>query len=284
MSNAHILIVGVGDFGAEVARQLLQKNIEVTGLRRNASLTHAISHPNFHIIAADVTQADELTALKRVKPEILLYCVAANAQSDAAYHAAYVEGLRNVLVTQQDNEKLRHVFFVSSTRVYGQETDEIIGESIAPVPMDFGGQRLLEGEQLLHSLTCGRTVLRLSGIYGPGRLRMITLAQSSRWPEQNSWSNRIHRDDAAQFTVFLIEQVLQGHTIDPSYIVTDSLPVGQYEVLSYLADKLNQPKPDNRPPTGGKRLSNQKLLETGFELQYPDYRSGYAALLSDGVN
>lgn len=187
LDNPKVLVVGLGDLGAEVARQLMQLHIDVIGLRRTVSSVHddrTASRPK--MISADVMQPGSLAVLETLKPQIIVYCVAASGQTDAEYQAAYVEGLRNVLATQQCNTQLRHVFFVSSTRVYGQDTEQVLDESIPALPSDFGGQRLLEGECLLQSLACGYTTLRLSGIYGPGRLRMINLAKSpDYWPAQN---------------------------------------------------------------------------------------------------
>jgi nucleoside-diphosphate-sugar epimerase len=276
-ASAKVLIVGYGDLGGEVARQLTHDGINVTGVRRSAN--HSDSS-TVQIIAADVSKPESLAALNAVKPDILIYCVAASGQTDAEYESAYVDGLRNVLATQKSNSQLKHVFFVSSTRVYGQDTQALLDESVPALPADFGGQRLLEAEHLLQTLSCGTTVLRLSGIYGPGRLRMLNLAKSpDNWPKQNIWSNRIHRDDAAAFTVFLIKQVLAGNAVQNCYIVTDSKPVPQYEVLSWLAAQLQVGKPEQLPASGGKRLSNQYMLETGFKLQYPDYEAGYRTLL-----
>jgi nucleoside-diphosphate-sugar epimerase len=276
-ASAKVLIVGYGDLGGEVARQLTHDGINVTGVRRSAN--HSDSS-TVQIIAADVSKPESLAALNAVKPDILIYCVAASGQTDAEYESAYVDGLRNVLATQKSNSQLKHVFFVSSTRVYGQDTQALLDESVPALPADFGGQRLLEAEHLLQTLSCGTTVLRLSGIYGPGRLRMLNLAKSpDNWPKQNIWSNRIHRDDAAAFTVFLIKQVLAGNAVQNCYIVTDSKPVPQYEVLSWLAAQLQVGKPQQLPASGGKRLSNQYMLETGFKLQYPDYEAGYRTLL-----
>jgi nucleoside-diphosphate-sugar epimerase len=276
-ASAKVLIVGYGDLGGEVARQLTHDGINVTGVRRSAN--HSDSS-TVQIIAADVSKPESLAALNAVKPDILIYCVAASGQTDAEYESAYVDGLRNVLATQKSNSQLKHVFFVSSTRVYGQDTQALLDESVPALPADFGGQRLLEAEHLLQTLSCGATVLRLSGIYGPGRLRMLNLAKSpDNWPKQNIWSNRIHRDDAAAFTVFLIKQVLAGNAVQNCYIVTDSKPVPQYEVLSWLAAQLQVGKPEQLPASGGKRLSNQYMLETGFKLQYPDYEAGYRTLL-----
>ncbi len=278
---AKILVIGCGDLGGEVARQLADDGMNVTGVRRsnNAIAEHSGGN-TVQIIAADVTKPDSLVALNSVQPDILVYCVAASGQTDAEYKSAYVDGLYNVLETQKNNIRLKHVFFVSSTRVYGQDTQALLDASVPAQPADFGGQRLLEAEHLLQALACGTTVLRLSGIYGPGRLRMLNLAKSpDNWPKQNIWSNRIHRDDAAAFMVFLIKQVLAGNAIQNCFIVTDSKPVPQYEVLSWLATQLQMGKPEQLPASGGKRLSNKEMLETGFKLQYPDYRAGYRTLL-----
>jgi nucleoside-diphosphate-sugar epimerase len=280
-ASAKVLIVGYGDLGCEVARQLAHEGLNVTGVRRSSNVIVDYSDGNaVQIIAADVTKPESLAALNAVQPDIVVYCVAASGQTDAEYKSAYVDGLRNVLATQKNNSQLKHVFFVSSTRVYGQDTQALLDVSVPAQPADFGGQRLLEAEHLLQTLSCGTTVLRLSGIYGPGRLRMLNLAKSpDNWPKQNIWSNRIHRDDAAAFIVFLINQVLVGNTIQHCFIVTDSEPVPQYEVLSWLATQLQMGKPEQLPASGGKRLSNKTMLETGFKLQYPDYKAGYRTLL-----
>ena len=274
---ATILIVGCGDLGSAVALQLAQKGHRVVGVRRSAT---ALS--NIEIIQADVTQPETLKKLEEIQPDLLIYCVAVSGQTDAHYKAAYVDGLRNVLATQANNAALQHVFFVSSTRVYGQQTDAVLDENTPAMAADFGGERLLEGERLLNDLTCGHTVLRLSGIYGPGRLRMINLAKTPElWPAQNSWTNRIHRDDAANFLVFLVQKVLHQTPIALCYIVTDSASVSQYEVLHWLATQLRIPFNPHVPAIEhGKRLSNQAMLMTGFAMQYPDYRAGYAALLT----
>lgn len=272
-----VLIVGLGDLGAEVAKQLLAAGMHVVGVKRSK----ASAADDMTIIHADVTQPASLVALEAVKPDIIVYCVAASGQSDAEYKAAYVDGLHNVLATQKNNTQLKHVFFVSSTRVYGQNVTDLLDESVPAVPADFGGERLLEAEGLLAGLECGATALRLSGIYGPGRLRMINLAKSADyWPKQNAWSNRIHRDDAAAFIVFLCKQVLENQPPVNCYIVTDSMPVPQHEVLGWIAEVTHTSKATPLPADGGKRLSNQRLLETGFKLQYPDYQAGYGALLA----
>ena len=276
---AKILIVGCGDLGAAIAKRLVDEEHEVIGLRRSLQIS-----PRMQMLQGDVADASSLQGLVGLMPEIVIYCVAASSQTDAAYQAQYVTGLHNVLASQSRNQQLQHVFFVSSTRVYGQETTTLLDESIAALPADFGGERLLEAEHLLKTLPCNATALRLSGIYGPGRLRMINLAKSpQQWPSQNSWSNRIHRDDAADFIVYLVQRIFTEQAIATCYIVTDSKPVSQYEVLTWLAKKMQLALPANSSALaqGGKRLSNQLMLSSGFQLQYPNFSVGYQVLLDE---
>ncbi len=277
-----VLIVGFGDLGSAVADLLVRQGLDVTGVRRSL----APVAPGVHLIQADVTDAATLEPLSSAKPEILLYCVAADAQTDDSYKSQYVDGLRHVLAALQSCPSLRHVFFVSSTRVYGQQTDDWLDEDSPAQPADFGGRRLLEAESLLQGLLVPATVLRLSGIYGPGRTRMLQLAKTPQaWPPNNGWTNRIHRDDAAAFIANCAKRVGEGVELAPIYLVTDSRPAPQHEVLRWLAARQgveceSVPLP---PVACGKRLSNRRLLNSGFQLRYPDYETGYGELLSIGA-
>jgi nucleoside-diphosphate-sugar epimerase len=270
-----ILIAGCGDLGSTLGQDLATRGYRVSGLRRTASpLPGAI-----RTLSGDVTQARTLNHLAELRPSILVYCVSADAQSDDSYRAHYVDGLRNILTALESADSLRHVFFVSSTRVYGQSTEELLDERTPAIPADFGGQRLLEAESLLATAACPGTALRLSGIYGPGRTRLLKLAANSAdWPARNTWTNRIHRDDASAFIALLIQRVMNHEPVESCYLVTDSTPVPQYEVLRWLAGKMGAeslPAPDPAV-IGGKKLDNARMLETGFALHYPSYREGYA--------
>ncbi len=276
--QTRVLIAGYGDLGSAIGQRLAKEGLTVFGLRRSKHLHSS----DILMLNGDVTQPDTLKGLEEIDPQILVYCIAATEQSDDNYRAHYVDGLRHVLAALAPARHLRHVFFVSSSRVYGQTDDRLLDESDPALPSDFGGQRLLEAEQLLASLPCGHTALRLSGIYGPERTRMLSLARDpARWPPQNSWSNRIHRDDAAAFAVHLIHRVLGGASVADCYIVTDSSPAPLHETLRWLAERMGHTAGQiaSPAPLGGKRLSNARMLETGFRLRYPDYRAGYAALL-----
>jgi nucleoside-diphosphate-sugar epimerase len=275
---AKVLVVGCGDLGAEIIWLLVLAGHEVSGVRAsNKPLPDGVPH-----IQADVRDASTLGDIKHLLPNIVIYCISANAQTDESYKAHYVDGLNNILLSQVDNTQLQHVFFISSTRVYGQSVNQILNENNPALPNDFGGIRLLEAEALLQHLSCGATALRLSGIYGPDRLYLINMAKDpDRWPVNDRWTNRIHRDDAARFIVFLCNKAVIGESIDSHYIVTDDKPVLLYEVLEWILNKFNKTLPaTNKSNTiDGKRLSNQRMRELNFELHYPDYTMGYDEII-----
>lgn len=275
---ASVLIVGCGDLGSAVAVLLHQAGHQVVGVRKSAQPLPL----KMQTVQLDITSPTAVSAVEFFKPEIILYCVAATAQDDENYYQHYVLGLQHVLAAQAINPNLKHVFFVSSTRVYGQQTDELLDEATPAKANDFGGYRLLEAEQELKNINCSSTVLRLSGIYGPGRLYLVNMAKDpARWPHHNQYSNRIHRDDAAGFIAYLVELVLNGQAVQPLYIVTDSMPTAQYDVLNWLARRLHVPHQadTSTTPKQGKRLSNQRLLASGYQLKYPNYQVGYSELV-----
>ena len=77
-------------------------------------------------------------------------------------------------------------------------------------------------------------------------------------------------------------QVVANKTVEDCYIVTDSFPVAQYEVLLWLESRLNVDVSSVvvPPVSGGKRLSNARMLATGFKLLYESYQAGYGEMLS----
>jgi nucleoside-diphosphate-sugar epimerase len=277
-----VLIAGCGDLGTEVGLRFVALGATVVGLRRSAhklprelhgqSVDLSVEHPT---IPADTDAV--IVALTAGSP-------AAGLSTEEAYRAAYVDGLRNLLdALDASGATPRRVLMVSSTAVYSVSDGSWVDESTPAEPTAATAQILLEAEQLLYKRIPSAVVFRLGGIYGPGRERLITQVREGRATvsARSAHTNRIHRDDAAAAIVHLM---VRDETPAPLYIGVDNLPVPGAEVLGFLADELHAPAPQLVESTsergGDKRCSNALLRATGFEFRYPDYRSGYRAVLA----
>lgn len=271
-----VLIAGCGDLGTEVGLRFAELGHHVVGLRRNAE----------RLPAAISGQSVDLGLEKPVVPpdtEIVVVAIAAGSPSPEAYRASYVNGLRNLLDALDDVAvSPRRFLLVSSTAVYDVSDGSWVDERTPANPQPGTDAILFEAERMLHARIPAAVVLRLAGIYGPGRERLITQVRGGRVAASalSRHTNRIHRDDAAAAIVHLMRSEEQPA---PLYIGVDNAPVVGAEVLSFLADELGLPAPAASGPDSGrggdKRLSNRLLLGTGFAFTYPSYREGYRAIL-----
>ncbi len=265
----HSLIVGMGALGQQLAAQLLAQGHQVTGLRRST-----VQVAGVNMLAQAVQQAD----LSDVAPIQQAYVILTpDHRDEASYRQTFldsIEPLRQALSVHP----LQRLYFISSTSVYGQHQGEWIDESSPTQPRSYNGQVLLEAEGLWRQAYPEQLVLiRPSGIYGAGRLRLINWLRSGRPVATQAWTNRIHSEDLARFLAYLADQI----NLQPCYIVTDSQPVVQDEVLAGLAAQLRVPMvPQEYCEISGKRLNNQRLLASGYCLRYPDWQSGYQAQLA----
>lgn len=271
-----VLLAGCGDLGLRVARRLLDRGDLVWALRRTprADEAHGIRW-----LRADLRQPE---TLRDMPPGItrLVYLPTPDRRDEPAYRATFVDGLCHLL-QGLDGRALRRVLLVSSTAVYGAQSEGWVDENTVPAPKGFNGAVLLEAERWLAAQAVPSVVLRLAGLYGPGRLQLVDrlragVATVPRDPPH--WANRIHVDDAAAAIVHLLGlPEAQG-----VYIGADDTPLPLDVLYDDLAARVGAPPPAAGPAPGGvgsKRLSNARLRQSGFSLRWPDAREGYAALL-----
>ncbi|MBF4990396.1 NAD(P)H-binding protein [Methylophilus sp. QUAN] len=271
-----ILQIGCGGLGTLIAQAALAQGHDLTIVRRSRKPVT----PGAQALTLDVVRGVGVSALAAVPADILLYCLA--PVEGQSYQQTYVEGLRHVLANVS-MDSLKHVFFISSTGIYGEHHGEWIDDDTPAIPADAEGQVMLDAERLLDGLTCGHTALRVSGIYGPQRLYLLRLLQNQeRWPRQTHWTNRMHEQDVAAAVVHLYQQVADGKALPGHCILTDGIPATQHEVLQWLAAQQQLPAPATPPlqPQSGKRIRNRFLQHTGFKPQFADYQAGYASILS----
>ena len=277
---ANILIVGCGDIGCQLGSILNQQNHKVFGLRRN-----------IEAIPDSITpiQADFSASLPELPKEIdyVFYIASAGKYKDSAYYQAYVLGLKNTLNALKDH-KIKRLFFISSSSVFGQSDGEKVDENSPTSDSNFSTKRLLEGEELALNSKFPATVIRFGGIYGPGRTHLIDLVLAGKAHCMDDvWSNRIHSADCAAMLAFLVNKDIEKpNTLEPIYIGVDNEPTLSCEVYDWLAEQLCvpdvehiEPKESSRQMRSNKRLSNARIANLGYEFIYPNYQTGYLALL-----
>jgi nucleoside-diphosphate-sugar epimerase len=275
------LIAGCGYLGATAGSVLAALGQRVLGLRRDPSRLP----PSIEPLTADLSRPGswDLPPVDNV-----VFTLSPSERSDEGYRQAYVANLSN-LFDALHAEPPGRVLFVSSTAVYGREDGGWVDERTTPEPAGFAGRRLLEAEELLRSRCAAlapqaqAVCLRLGGIYGPGRTRLIESVlngESDLTDGPPRFTNRIHRDDAALAIVHLLE--LEDPA--PVYCGVDREPADEVAVLTWLADRLDVPRPTRGErrvmgPRGNKRVSSDRLVESGFEFRFPTFREGYDALI-----
>jgi nucleoside-diphosphate-sugar epimerase len=180
------------------------------------------------------------------------------------------------------------LIFTSSTGVYAQDGGEWVDESSPAEPRHFSGRRMLEGERLLRGSRFESTVVRLAGIYGPGRCRLIERVRSGQAsiPPSAVYANRIHRDDCAA----VLHHLMRLERAAPLYVAADEEPAETAEVLRWLAARLRVPEPPIDREAGATRYgrsSNKRVRSTGlrtsvYRFLFPTFREGYGAIIDAG--
>jgi nucleoside-diphosphate-sugar epimerase len=179
-----------------------------------------------------------------------------------AYRTVYCQTLHNLL------ELLDPAFtvFTSSTSVYPQNDATEVDES-SPTGGTPTGDILLEAEQL--AIQAGGAAVRLGGIYGPDRARFIEAARAGQplpFGATDAFINLIHRDDAAR-ALFHVG----SHRLSGLFNAVDDHPSRRDDLAESI--RTNSPHgaaaSDHLTPSTGKRVSNQKLRNTGWTPQFP---------------
>ncbi|QEL12574.1 SDR family oxidoreductase [Kushneria phosphatilytica] len=283
--NRTILILGCGDVGTALGRLLVAQGHRVIGVRRNSIAT--LAETGIEGVALDVNAPDALNTLPDA--DIIVYAISADRFEEKAYQTAYVDGLTATLDHfEARRHPPQHVFFVSSTSVYGQQQGETVDEESPLEPASFSGQRLIEAEQRLERSPLPGTTVRFSGIYGPGRERLIGQVREGRIAPATPvmYSNRIHRDDCAGVLDFLIRRVFEGKSPEAVYLASDRESAPLHEVMMWLARRLKvEPSNEIQSPLrrrASKRCDSRRLIETGYDFRYPTFREGYEDILRQG--
>ncbi|KAB2692274.1 SDR family oxidoreductase [Brucella pseudogrignonensis] len=190
---------------------------------------------------------------------------------------------------------IRWIGYLSTVGVYGNHDGNWIDETAPLAPTSRRSLERVEAESAWEALSERHgtpvALLRLSGIYGPGRNAFVNLERGTarRIIKDGQVFNRIHVDDIAGSLRFLA-----GTNSGGAFNITDSEPAPPQDVVAYAAELMGVAIPPEIPfeqadltPMGrsfygeNKRVSNQRIKALGYDFIYPDYKAAFSAMWRD---
>jgi nucleoside-diphosphate-sugar epimerase len=285
------LIFGCGYLGGRVAERWRDAGDSVYVVTRSAERARQLADDGLLPLVADVTRPETLVDLPAA--ETIFFAVGYDRTASASIAEVYAGGVKNVLAALPT--AAGNFIYTSTIGVYGSAGGEWVDERTSPRPLREGGRASLAAEQELatHSLGKRSVVLRLAGLYGPGRIPHLDKLRDGEPIAAPSagWLNLIHVDDAA--TAVLAAETWLGQPQEDGphlFCVSSDEPVVRANYDREVARRIGAEPPQFVAPDpaspaaararANRRVSNEKMQkQLGVQLAYPSHREGLAAIL-----
>lgn len=282
-----VLIFGAGYSGKTFGEIASKSGAQVFGTTRSTENASDLKARGIEPVLFDGQSiSDQLASLIDQASEIII-SVAPNEDGDPVLGAAQEHLVKAA--------ELKWIAYLSTVGVYGNHDGAWVDEETVCKPVSARSiQRVAAEEKWLEFASTRQmplAILRLSGIYGPGRnaLKNMVEGKARRLVKPGQVFNRIHVADIAASLLFLSRQFANG-----IFNVTDNMPSPPQDVVEYAASvtKIDPPEPIDfdtatlspmaRSFYGeNKRVSNAKIKSIGFQFSYPDYRYALAKMWAD---
>ncbi|HBA71273.1 MAG TPA: NAD(P)-dependent oxidoreductase [Geobacter sp.] len=285
-----IFIAGCGYIGGRVARLYRDSGADVTCMLRSPELAATLSGEGFSTVTCSLDKAEEIPNLDTAG-SILHYLVPPPGGGIADTRA------RNFIAALSRVQKPSKIIYVSATSVYSENSGGIVTEESETKPSSAMGKRRLDAENafLQYGAATGTPVviLRVSGVYGPGRLPLMQISQGQALlkEEESGPSNRIHADDLAAVCLAAAESGEAGEIFN----VSDGSPTSMTSYFNACADALKMPRQPQVPLDEARLVmsplmfsyvsesrvidNNRMLKRLKVNLRYPDIQTGLASCL-----
>ncbi len=261
------LVVGCGFVGEAAVDLLHAGGWEVMGWTASEASAARLSAVKPYAVSAQ----DILGALPDLAPDAVVDCVSSGRGGVEAYRRVYLEGAQALLAAFPR----ARLIFTSSTSVYAQTDGSWVDERSPAEPERETGRILRETEEIVLA-SPGGAVLRLAGLYGPGRSTLVGKARAGATRVEGDglrWMNFCHRDDAAAAIAMTADRDLCG-----LFNVADDSPIQQGECVRALAVLFGQAPPETVPPDldrkrgwTSKRVSNARFRSLGWKPAHPSF-------------
>jgi nucleoside-diphosphate-sugar epimerase len=289
MADSTLFIFGMGFSGLATARLVRGEYASIGATVRTEEKAAALRAEGIdaHVFDGETVSEELVAAVKRATH--LVQSIPPGTTGDPV-----IALLREAIVAAPD---LAWIGYLSTVGVYGDHGGGWVDEATEPNPLSGRSVERVRAEAEWRILGDERGVpvalMRLSGIYGPGRNALAQLADGTakRLIKPGQVFNRIHVADIATVVAAAAARKASG-----VFNVTDDEPAPPQDVIAYAAELAGQPLPpeidfttaDLSPMVRSfygenKRVGNGRLAsDLGVTLAYPTYREGIGALWQDG--
>jgi nucleoside-diphosphate-sugar epimerase len=287
------MVLGAGFSGAAIARSFRDAGHAVAGTTRSADKAAALSSAGIDGHVFDATgpleRATDTFRQALASTTHLVMSIAPESAGDPV-----LSQLSAPLTAIMPS--LQWAAYLSTVGVYGNHDGAWVDEMTPCRPVSRRSVERVEAEDAWRSAADAAqlplAILRLSGIYGPGRNALATAmaGRGRRLVKPGQVFNRIHVADIAAATLHLA-----GLAVDGIFNVTDDFPAPPQDVVSFACALAGiAPPPETDFETAeltpmarsfygeNKRVSNAKVKQSGFAFCHPDYEAALTAMWQDG--
>ena len=283
-----ITIIGCGYLGSALAKQCISKGWTVSALTRNSAKAKDLRAMGVDkVIEAQIEDENWHDQLDSSQ-DFVVNCVGAASSDAQGYISSYIEGQDSVMKWLQQGS-VKTFVFTSSTSVYPQSGKRFVDETASCVGVSEKGGLLLAAEQKCFppvSSISRSFILRLSGLYGPGRHLLMNKVKQGEDIDGNEDRilNLIHRDDAANAVISCLQA--DASNLGRIYNVSDGTHATRGQIVAWLAESLNLSTPsfkgDDEEGTPNRKVSNNRILDDlSWSPEYSNYQLGYQSIFEN---
>ena len=294
-------MLGCGYLGLRLVRSARERGWTVKAVSRNEQSLAEAAAMGATVFAGQLEESG-WRAWAGGGVDFVVNCVSAGGGGLEGYQRSYIEGNRAVVDWARETGFAGTAVYTSSVSVYGDKGGGWVDEVQAPPPSGERGKLVLESEAVFREGLAGggAFVLRLAGLYGPGRHLMLDSVRAgpaslAGWGDY--FLNLVRIEDVVSAIWSIRELDPEGRLAGGTYNVVDDAPSLKSDIVAWLAERCGQRVPvftgvpgvgssrrlgeEGRP--ANRRISNRSLrAATGWSPRFASYREGFEDLLVGG--
>lgn len=260
-----IFIAGCGYIGERIAGSCRDSGAEIICLVRSSEHGARLAAAGYKVVVSALDDAASLPQLD-VAATTMFYLVPPPGGGVVDTR------VRTFIDTVLSRTVPAKIIYMSATSVYSETGGGVVTEESPTIPASAMGKRRLDAESAF--MEYGRkcnvpvVVLRVSGIYGPGRLPLMQISQGQPLlrEDESGPSNRIHADDLAAVCLAAGQYGEQGDI----YNVSDGNPSSMTAYFNACADVFNLPRQQQVTMTEAARVMSPLMFSYVSESRIVD--------------